>query len=416
MGAPQHAHHLANHAFLHLPAPIPRPLADAPLLPESLMFGRHHAEYTRVWVEGRRAGAHAPAPAHTHDHAHSDSDSDDSGWASDGDVMGLGDVEEGAGAGVGGVAGWCDTNGKDDLPHADTVAHPRFGGALCDGACDTFIFGARYSCVCCDDFDLCEGCYCGDRRARAAHESTHVFLRVPVGAFGVLALASCKLRPEYFHAPVAVEVFGQVSAGDATGLAPPPTAAAAAGTAASASMSSLALLGADCDRAAAAGKAAEGASGVTGRGGDCDLVIRRAGAADLPRVQVRSSVDPLMLAALVHLCVCVATRPRTPNHVCTCPSGCCRRLRSGALAATRGHWRPWRPCETRCTTTLWMLCWRQWMRGRAFPGPPLWLGECPQLAATAARLLQLLCAFFVRLSSGRTMHAFRWGAVVQGPQ
>jgi hypothetical protein len=246
LGRPEHAAHLANHAFLHLPTPIPRPLAGRPLLPTSLLFAQHHAAYARHHTQHVAAGPH---------HA---------------DIHSV-DLEAGAmGGSAPGSPSW------SDAVDPKVLTHPTFSGALCDGRCDTFILGARYTCVCCDDFDLCESCYRGDAPARAAHEGAHVFMRVPLGAFGVLALASCKLPPDHFHAPEGVQVFGTSRVGVEGVALPAPVV--------------LPALTVPGPAGACSGGSSTSGGGSSRSHPACDLVIRRANRGDLPRVLVSGHV------------------------------------------------------------------------------------------------------------------------------
>ncbi|XP_063699946.1 protein ref(2)P [Culicoides brevitarsis] len=64
-----------------------------------------------------------------------------------------------------------DCNANDDAD--DTLpAHP---GVICDG-CDNGIYGFRYKCVQCPDYDLCRRC-----EGKMIHEN-HMMVRIPIGA------------------------------------------------------------------------------------------------------------------------------------------------------------------------------------------------------------------------------------------
>lgn len=53
--------------------------------------------------------------------------------------------------------------------------------------------------MCCEDFDLCAGCYARDAKTRSAHEAHHVFLRLPPGADAVVSARACKLPADFFQ-------------------------------------------------------------------------------------------------------------------------------------------------------------------------------------------------------------------------
>jgi hypothetical protein len=54
-------------------------------------------------------------------------------------------------------------------PTSSGVQHPN---VVCDG-CQGYVYGVRYKCCMCPDFDFCETC-----EARDAHDPTHVFLKI----------------------------------------------------------------------------------------------------------------------------------------------------------------------------------------------------------------------------------------------
>jgi len=74
------------------------------------------------------------------------------------------------------IAVLCDFPGFESPDPLPKEGARRYSGCVCDG-CECVVYGPRYNCRDCEDYDYCFKCY---KEVKDTHDSTHTFAEISV--------------------------------------------------------------------------------------------------------------------------------------------------------------------------------------------------------------------------------------------